>query len=236
MTKTEYLDRLAAILKKNQIPDAEDILAEYEQHFAFKLADGYSEEEAAARLGAPELLAVQFEKRETHTGNAALTRLGLVFADFSFGLALVLLAAFGIVLIALSLACAAAAICLITGLNIAGLIPSMPYGCAVVMGLALLGLAVLTAVGCVYYFAFIRQLIRSFGRFRHNALASVSGKAALPPLPVRALLSVRANRRLRAVALIALAVFAICFVLGYIAAALSAGQLSFWHAWGWFQA
>lgn len=34
---------------------------EYEQHFVFKLADGYSEEEIAAKLGDPTALAAQFD-------------------------------------------------------------------------------------------------------------------------------------------------------------------------------
>lgn len=30
------------------------------------------------------------------------------------------------------------------------------------------------------------------------------------------------------------AVFAVCFVLAYIACSLCAGSLEFWHVWGWF--
>ena len=61
MTKTEYLELLRLELKKNNVADMADILAEYEQHFAFKLADGHSEEEIAARLGAPQVIAAQFD-------------------------------------------------------------------------------------------------------------------------------------------------------------------------------
>ena len=42
------------------------------------------------------------------------------------------------------------------------------------------------------------------------------------------------RRRLRTVTLAALAVFAVCFVLAYIACSLCAGSLEFWHVWGWF--
>ncbi len=90
-------------------------------------------------------------------------------------------------------------------------------------------------VGCVYYAAFLRQLVRSFGRFQHNALASASGEAVLPALAINPQFSAKARRRLRAVALISLALFAACFVLSYVVCALSAGSLQFWHAWGWFQ-
>ena len=44
----------------------------------------------------------------------------------------------------------------------------------------------------------------------------------------------KTNRRLRTAALLALALFVACFVLGYIACSLSAGSLEFWHVWDWF--
>ena len=43
MKKQEYLAALSGELKKLDVPDAEEIVTEYEQHFAFKLADGFSE-------------------------------------------------------------------------------------------------------------------------------------------------------------------------------------------------
>lgn len=60
MTRNEFMTRLFAELRRNHVADAADIEEEYEQHFAFKLADGYSEEEIAAKPGAPEALAAQF--------------------------------------------------------------------------------------------------------------------------------------------------------------------------------
>ena len=63
-------------------------MAEYRRHFEYKLADGYSEEETAARLGDPAELAAQFEPGEAQEtrraggfGRSALTWTGLVFAD-----------------------------------------------------------------------------------------------------------------------------------------------------------
>lgn len=136
---------------------------------------------------------------------------------------------------AAALCFAALAVCLLGGWNIAGLIPAMPYWCGAILALSFAALTVLLVVGCVYYAAFLRQLVRSFGRFRHNALASASGEAALPALAINPQFSAKARRHLRAAALISLALFAACFVLSYVVCALSAGSLQFWHAWGWFQ-
>ena len=62
MTKNEFLSVLSSVLEKNQVSDAAEIIEEYKQHFSFKLADGYSEEEIATKLGNPEQLALQFER------------------------------------------------------------------------------------------------------------------------------------------------------------------------------
>ena len=83
MTKIEFLTRLSKGLEARGVADAADILEEYEQHFAFKLADGYSEEEIAAKLGAPEALAAQFEPTDAphKTGRRITAITGLCFAD-----------------------------------------------------------------------------------------------------------------------------------------------------------
>ena len=88
MTKHEFMARLASELRKRNVADAADVTQEYEQHFAFKLADGYSEEEIAAKLGSPEELAAQFESTDTAKkvgGSKALAVTGLCFADLFAG-------------------------------------------------------------------------------------------------------------------------------------------------------
>lgn len=44
MKKNEFISTLKSVLERNEISDTAEIVEEYEQHFAFKLADGYSEE------------------------------------------------------------------------------------------------------------------------------------------------------------------------------------------------
>lgn len=237
MTKNEFLTQLAEELHRGNVADAADVVEEYEQHFAFKLADGYAEEEIARKLGDPAALAAQFVQTGASgqkRGNKAPVIVGLCFSGLVGGLFFVLLAAWGIVMAAAALACAAICVCLLTGLNIYGLIPSLPYWCGAGMALALAALAVLIVVGCIYYWAFLRQLVRAYGRFRYNALAAASGRAPLPAMAIHPQLTAKTNRRLRSVALVSLALFAACAVLSYIVCSLSAGTLEFWHAWGWF--
>ena len=238
MKKTEFLERLGQELEKRNVADPADIVEEYEQHFAMKMADGYAEEEIAARLGSPASLAAQFSEDETAAGrrggSRTLTAIGLGVADVFAGLFFLLLAGFGLVLAAAAVACGALTACLLGNLSVGGLIPTMPYWCGAILALAFAALSVLAAVGCVYYGAFVRQLVRSYGRFCHNTLAVASCGAALPALAINPQFSGKTKRRLRTAALVALALFAACFVLSYVVCALSAGSFQFWHVWGWF--
>lgn len=239
MKKHEFMTRLANELHKRNVEDAADVLEEYEQHFAFKLADGYSEEEIAAKLGVPEELAAQFESAP-QTGakhSSVLTWLWLVWADLFFGIFAALLLAFGAVQAACVLSFGLTGVCLLGNLGRLPFVslPPMPYWCGAILGLSLLALCVLAVVGCVWYFAFCRQLFRSYGRFHQNTLAQSRGGAVLPALPIVPQFAPKKKRRLRAAALVSLLLFAVCFVLGYAACTLSAGSFQFWHVWGWFR-
>jgi uncharacterized membrane protein len=237
MTKNEFLSKLENALKKNGIGDVDDILGEYEEHFAFKLADGYTEEEIAAKLGKPAELAAQFENDgsgEKRGGRKLVTVIGLVFADLFAAICFALLWAFEAAMAAAAAATGTLSVCLLLGLNIHSWIPAMPYWCGAIFGLCLAALTVLAAVGCIYVAAYLRQLMRSFARFQHNSMAAASGRPVLPPIPTNPQLPAKMRRTLRQFALVSLAAFAICFVLGMLVSMLSAHALSFWHAWGWF--
>ncbi len=237
MKRAEFIERLSKKLKEFDVADLDEIISEYEEHFVCKLADGYSEEEIAARLGAPEALALQFaeEAREKGPkGAKALAIAGLAFMDIFAGCFFALLYAFSAALAAFAAASAAAGICLLCGFNPYSLLPPMPYWCGAIMALSVMALAVLAGTGLVYYLLFVRQLVKAYGRCRRNLLASASGKAPLPPAASHPRLGARLGRRLRSIALISLTVFAVCFAAGFAACAVSAGALGFWHAWRWF--
>ena len=96
MTKNEFVEKLAKELAKRGVADAADIEEEYRQHFAFKLADGYSEEEIAAKLGDPAKLAAQFGAETVGApggGKKAAVVTGLVFLDIVTALGFIALAA-----------------------------------------------------------------------------------------------------------------------------------------------
>jgi len=238
MTKSEFLEILSQELKRRNVADAADIAEEYKQHFAFKLADGYSEEEIAAKLGNPKELASQYASVsvDKNGGKKIVTVIGLGAADTFFGILFVLLCAWEIVMGAMVIAFGTLSGCLICGSN--GLsffsIPEIPYNCGFILGLAFLALAVLSAMGTIYFFRFIGQLTRSFGRFHKNTLSAVNGKAVLPSLPVYPQFTAKNRRLLRLITTIAAIAFAVCFVSGYISCVITSGSFEFWHTWGWF--
>ncbi|NCU26470.1 DUF1700 domain-containing protein [Candidatus Nomurabacteria bacterium] len=246
MTKNDFLAKLMQTLEERKIAETEDIVSEYEQHFAFKLADGFTEEEIARKLGDPVSIAEQYEnvsagpygnvnaKSYAISRNRALNALkfiGIVFADIFAAPFMIILFAWQIVMVALSAACAILSVCLVGDLNIGSVLPPIPHGISVIYGIAFAALALLSAVGFVWFGAFVRQLIKSYGRFHHNALVT---DEPLPSLPVNPQFSPKRNRRLRTAALVVLIVLIVAVVLAIVISALSAGAVEFWHEWGWF--
>lgn len=187
MKKNDFMQRLSDELQKRNVADAADILQEYEAHFAMKMADGYIEEEIAARLGDPTALAAQFddaeETPEKKGGSKPLVVAGLCFADVFAGLFFILLAAWGLVLAAAALGAAGTAVCLLGKVELGGLLPELPYWCGAMLALTLAALAVLLAAGCVYFCAFLRQLMRSYGRFRKTRWPRPPARRGCPRCP-----------------------------------------------------
>lgn len=160
MTKNEFLSRLEAELEARRVPEPEDILGEYRRHFEYKMADGYSEEEIAARLGPPEELAAQFEPetpakraKRAGTARAAVTWTGFVFLDIFVLSFFLVFACWVLVVACAAVAAGLTALCLLIPFDMQPYVnlPEMPYWCGAIYALALAALAVLSAEGCGYF-------------------------------------------------------------------------------------
>jgi uncharacterized membrane protein len=236
VNRIEFIAVLTSTLKERKIDDVDEIVAEYEQHFKYKIADGYSEEEIAFRLGDPRSLAKQFDMDTNRPAavNKPLVVVGLVLADIFVAMVFILVFAWVIVMGATVAAFSVLGVCLSFNLNISGVLPSLPYSVGLIFASMFFALAVLISVGTIYCWYFARQLLRGYGRWHRNVLASAGGRAMLPQIQAYPQISAVTKRRMRKIALIALVIFIITSQLGYIMAALSAGNLEFWHTWGWF--
>lgn len=238
MTKLDFMTQLAQALRKRGVADAADILEEYEQHFAFKLADGHTEEEIAAKLGSPEELAAQFAPaagKKTGAGRF-FTVFGLCWLDLFYGIFVVLLASWGVVMASMVLSFGLVGVCLIGNLGVLPVIslPDMPYISALLLGICFMGLSAMCVVGSVYYFAFVRQFCRAYARFHKNALSASRGEAALPALPFYPQFAPARRRGLRTALLAGLVCFGVFLIAGAVVSAILAGNIQFWHVWHWF--
>ena len=236
MTKTNFLECLKRELTRNNVADISDIIAEYEQHFAFKLTDGFSEEEIAAKLGNPVQIATQYgtEVENTNPQNKCTVTIGLCLMDLAVGIFFILLIAWAIVMAALALSSLTLSVSLVLDIGPWSQIIPMPLGVAILLGIALAALSILSAVGTVYYSVFVRRLMRVYGRFHHNTMAAAIGKPVLPPLSVYLNFQPKTKRFLRSLALISLSMFAVFAVLAMIVSMICSGSIEFWHTWGWF--
>ncbi len=234
MTKQEYLNELKLELNKNAVADADEIISEYEQHFLFKLADGFDEAQIAAKLGEPAHIALQYAglpaQGKKKGGKKAFLVLWLtvmgVFEVMLYGAFL----SFIIALFCASLVPAILGGELIIGINLMNILPPMPYGGAIVMGITLLSASVMLVVAALFCFAFLKQMVHASLRWRKNLMSD----EALPPLPLSPQFTPKGKRALRTVFLWALLIYGTTFVLGYAILALYTHSMAFWHALGWF--
>ena len=237
MDKNTWIKELTGYLKAQNIDDIDEIISEYDEHFARKAADGYSEEEIAVKLGGPKEIAAQFfavkEKPEGKKAGRLFLGAGLAFADIFVASFFIVLFLWVVVLGAAALGSALSGVALIVNpllpesINV---IPPMPYAGAVIMGITVIAFSLLLAIVTQYCWALTVQMGRAYKRWHKNTMTD----AKYPPLDVHPTLKDKTRRRLRTMALIALVIFGAGLIVGYVVLAASAGSLGFWHAWNWF--
>ena len=241
MTKSEFLSELEKGLSRAGVKDAQEILSEYEEHFAFKIEEGKTEEEIAAKLASPKEIAAEYAEyfenenedkkgaRGNARGGANPAVVGVVAASIPMAAVYALMIAAVIVLGAFSVCTLALGFCLVTTINIADIIPQIPYFSSLVLGIASFGLAVLSAVGTVYAFKYVNQWRKCYLRWCKNA----SG-GCLPSLSAHPKISKKAASLLKLFAMIGLIVFVAGLVVGYVSMCIAAKSFEPWHVFGWF--
>ncbi|NLO49199.1 MAG: DUF1700 domain-containing protein [Clostridiales bacterium] len=236
MNKDSYLNELKNKLKANHVEEKDDILAEYEEHFRMKMADGYSEEEIAARLINPMEIALSYaqmnEQKAGRRSALIITGIGLFFADIIVVMVFILLYAWVAVLGGLALGSVGISGILIGNYDISPVISVFPYIGRLTLGISLIALAVLSAVGTVYCSLYITQLGKSYLRW-HKKTLSANG-LAYPPLSKHPHIKDKIRRRLRSAALLSVVVFAVAFLGSMLLLFALAGFRPFWHHWNWF--
>lgn len=232
MTKEQYLEELRRELVKRGVSGIDEIVAEYEEHFAFKAEEGQSEEETARRLSSPEEIADDYMETETpqKKGNRGAHIAGVVCMSIPLGMLYLLLWGSVAVLGAFSLASLAVGVCLIFRWNIA-VLPAMPYLPSFLSGIACLALAVLASVGTLYLFLYVKQWGKAYFRWCRNIIYDLHA----PALSKHPKMDKKRSFRLKTVAVFALACFLCMLAVAYITMCLMTKSAEPWHVWNWFQ-
>ena len=232
MNKKEYLEELRKELKINNVNEIEDVISEYEEHFKFKIEEGLTEEEIAKKLSNPKEIA-----KEYAISNAPINKYekgakttGVVFMSIPLTMIYILICASVIVIGAFSIASLTAGFCLITTLNIAGLIPAMPYFPALILGIACLGLSVVVCIGTIYMFLYVKQWGKVYERWCKNII----NNHRYPSLSMHPQISKKVSSKLKLIAIISLVCFVAAFIIAYFVLCISAGSLEPWHTFNWF--
>lgn len=232
MTKQEYLDELRKELKLNNVDEIDDIISEFEGHFEFKLEEGLTEEEIVKILSSPKEIAKEYlPKAEPENKlKKGVKVTGLVFLSVPAAMVYVLIWASVIALGGFSVACLVTGGCLITTVNIAELIPYIPYFPALLLGIACIGLSVLSAIGTFYLFMYAKQWGKVYVRWCKNT----ANDRAYPSISMHPAISKKTAFKLKLVAIIGLVCFLVAFIIGYASMCISAGSFEPWHVWNWF--
>lgn len=234
MNKTMYIEALQKELKSKNVSDITDIIEEYEQHFGFKLNEGCTEEEIAAKLEKPALVAEYYSNIENQHKTASKGKgvliTGLVFNDIMLSMVYLLMIISVVVLGVLSVAFLTIGFCLVTTINIAGLIPSMPFFGSFVFGLSFFSLSVISAIGTYYSFLYVKQWLLVYLRWQKNVLAS----GMLPSVSKHPQVTKKIAYKLKFVAMISLIAFLITIILFYAMMAIYTKNIEFWHGLKWF--
>lgn len=232
MTRNEFINTLRDELKNNNINEIEDIIAEYQEHFDFKLEEGKTEEEIASKFSAPKDIAKEYTPAPVTVNKfeKGVKATGLTFMSIPAAMIYVVMWGAVAVLGAFAICCLVAGFCLITTINIAGLIPSVPYLPALIMGFALFGLSILSATGTIYMFLYLKQWGKCYLRWCKN----ISNKNIYPALSKHPKVSKKFSYRLKLLSIIGLVLFVSAFLVGYFVMCLYAGNMEPWHVWNWF--
>ena len=216
-------------LNEKGVQGVDEILAEYEEHFSYKLEEGWTEEEIAKKLSSPSDIAEEYSASKENGKSAAKGQgfnvFGVVAMSIPVAAVYCLMVASVIVLAGFSLCTFALGICLIFNINVAGLIPAFPsYLPMLFLGIACLSMCVLSAIGTIYAFLYVGQWRKCYVRWCGNLCGGLKPSVSKHPK-----ISKKANGVMKLIAMISLIVFVAAFAIGYISACAYAGSFEPWH-------
>lgn len=179
MNKKEFLGRLSELIKDIPEEEKKDILFDYEEHFRIGLEKGRKEEEIAASLGDPKIIAKQSRAscilKEAEKTTSASNIMRAIFAAVGLGffnLVIVLGPALGLIGILIALFAVAFAITISGVAVLFGTLVGPIFACSIYipfaavvsipLGIGLTALGLLFVIGVFYLAKFFYKLSISY--------------------------------------------------------------------------
>ena len=158
----------------------------------------------------------------------------LVITDIFMGALLIALYACIIALAAAALSCVYLGIVLIMDITVAwfSMPIVIPYISTILLGVALIALAILIVIGAEYCRLYVTQILRSFAQWHRNMLSK--RKHAPPPLPLHPWIGTIKRRVMREGALVMFLILVIALIVCFCSMVIEARSLVPWHVWNWF--
>lgn len=232
MDKKTYLSILKDELKKAGVTEIDEILNEYQIHFEIKLQEGYTEEEIANKLVHPKYIAQEYKEfttlRETNDKFTKVIKgIGLGFIDILMFMVFILLIAWGIVIFTFSLSLIVLSLLLFMNLNIADLIPYIPYYGKLLLSLSTLLLGIPILIGSYYYFLIIKEWTKLYFKWHKNIINNVAYELSN--------LEIKINKKTKHLLTISFIASGCILLIAMIIMMIDTNSFEFWHEWNWFQ-
>ena len=244
MNRHEYLTALEKALKAKGVRDYNEIIEEYAEHYDLKSADGYTEAEITSRLAPPEEIAQQWSdistKKESKIGQQIAAGIGFFFLDACLGIP-IFISLYAWILSFAATTFAFALSGLVMALGIDRIYPLseyvnvgfvMPYISSLFIGVALIALTVLVAIGTEYCRLYTNKLLAAYLRWHKTVLSGTTRN--LPPKPIHPVIAPKKRRFMRNSILVSVLVFAISSMVAYASMVIASGSFEPWHIWAWF--
>ncbi len=114
----------------------------------------------------------------------------------------------------------------------AGLIPYMPYFPALMVGISLFGLAILSAIDTFYLFMYAKQWGKIYLRWCEN----IANDSHYPQISKHPKISKKTSTKIKFITMIGLVCFVTALLIGFISMCIaSSNSMQPWHIWHWFK-
>ncbi len=187
MEKSKFILKLEALLKKVPEHDRKEMLYDFEEHFQIGFADGRTEDEIAAELGDPNVIArdllAEYRLTRAESDQSIPNMFNAIIATISlsfFNLVFILGPVIGILGVYIGL-CAAALVMMLSPLAIIGsIIFNGFHGLLLLIFASMItcSLGVLLSIGMIYVGKFLYRLILKYIRFNIRVIKGEKGAKA----------------------------------------------------------